>query len=45
MSHATSLPESSVVPEDPPEVAEPSEESDSSLWKLPKYTNDFMSDT
>lgn len=31
MSHATSLPESSVELEDPPEVADPSEESDSSL--------------
>lgn len=31
MSHATSLPESSVELEDPPEVADPSDESDSSL--------------
>lgn len=32
MSHATSLPESSVDPEDPPEVADPADDNDSSLY-------------
>lgn len=34
MSHATSLPESSEEPEVPADVAEPSDDSDSSLCKM-----------